>query len=305
MEYETVSKILGDLAEMNTREVIFLGEGEPLLHPRFFDIVSEAKQRGFRITAYTNGTLLNHQRAEELVISGLDRLKVSFWASNEDSYGKQYPNSKSGQFTAILEGIHALNEMKRRKNASFPQVFMHFPISKSNHIELEDIVGLAEELNVDGLTVAPVFSVDDRLNHLQFPPSLINHTISLLEGLEPRLKKAGIEHNFPDLKVCLRFGNDVWNYMPCYIGFFHAKISIDGSVHPCCRCNFPIGNLHDQRFRSIWGSENYRQLRSTMMSTAGFKSFIQDNQCVCTYCSSIPNNNRMFKVARRLPYCGG
>jgi MoaA/NifB/PqqE/SkfB family radical SAM enzyme len=51
--------------------------GEPLLHPRFFDLASSARRRGIRTLVTTNGTLLNETRIAGLLRAGLDRVTVS------------------------------------------------------------------------------------------------------------------------------------------------------------------------------------------------------------------------------------
>ncbi len=51
--------------------------GEPLLHPRFFDLAREARRRGVRTLVTTNGTLLTEARVAGLLEAGLDRVTVS------------------------------------------------------------------------------------------------------------------------------------------------------------------------------------------------------------------------------------
>src|SRR5258705_3302799 len=49
---------------------------EPLLHPRFFDMVRHASARGVEVSTTTRLTVLNERRAEECVKSGLRRMQV-------------------------------------------------------------------------------------------------------------------------------------------------------------------------------------------------------------------------------------
>jgi pyruvate-formate lyase-activating enzyme len=51
--------------------------GEPLLHPRFFDLAKEARARGVRTLVTTNGTLLDERRIAGLLEAGVDRVTVS------------------------------------------------------------------------------------------------------------------------------------------------------------------------------------------------------------------------------------
>ncbi len=58
-------------------ELHLQGLGEPMLHPRFFDMVTLAAQRGIRVSANTNLTLLTPERARCCVESGLASISVS------------------------------------------------------------------------------------------------------------------------------------------------------------------------------------------------------------------------------------
>lgn len=298
MDYETVIQLLDDLTTMSTREIVLAGEGEPMMHGRFFDIVEEAKLRKFNITLYTNGTLLNEKRANALVECGLDKLKISMWASNATTYQKNYPGTRADQFNSIIDGIINLGKIKQAKHADNPKIFIHFPLSRSNYAELETILDLAISLKVDGVTVAPVFSVTSRMDSLQIPAEQTGDIIKYLEKIEVKLNQAGIKHNLGDTKVCLKYGNQVWKTMPCYIGYFHAKIRVDGTIQPCCRCNVSIGNLSENSFREIWDSNAYRKLRQNMRLRDNFARFVKNQNCTCVYCSAIPNNYKIFRFDR-------
>ena len=57
--------------------IVFMGLGEPLLHPRFLDMVRLAKARGLRAEVTTNALLLDDEVAGRLLAAGLDQLVVS------------------------------------------------------------------------------------------------------------------------------------------------------------------------------------------------------------------------------------
>jgi pyruvate-formate lyase-activating enzyme len=51
--------------------------GEPLLHPRFEELATEASRRGIRTLVTTNGTLLDDRRIAAILRAGVDRVTVS------------------------------------------------------------------------------------------------------------------------------------------------------------------------------------------------------------------------------------
>src|SRR5436309_9473202 len=65
MNFETFTRILEQFPDLE--ELQLQGLGEPMMHPRFFDMVSYATRRGIRVGTNTNLTLLNETRAERCV----------------------------------------------------------------------------------------------------------------------------------------------------------------------------------------------------------------------------------------------
>jgi MoaA/NifB/PqqE/SkfB family radical SAM enzyme len=75
--FELLSERLAKLAELRTWAVCLTG-GEPTLHPRLTDLVSEMRRLGFRRRQLiTNGLLLTRTLIEDLNASGLTDLQIS------------------------------------------------------------------------------------------------------------------------------------------------------------------------------------------------------------------------------------
>ncbi|MDN5348282.1 MAG: hypothetical protein PWP65_1846 [Clostridia bacterium] len=66
--------------------IYFQGWGEPLLHPRLFDMLQAAKAAGCRVGFTTNGVLLNPEIATKIVSLPCDVLGVSLAGATEDTY---------------------------------------------------------------------------------------------------------------------------------------------------------------------------------------------------------------------------
>ncbi len=75
LAYETFVRLLEQLP--GARRLPLQGLGEPLMHPRFFDMVRHAAERGIEVSTNTNLTLITPARAERCVTSGLAELHVS------------------------------------------------------------------------------------------------------------------------------------------------------------------------------------------------------------------------------------
>ncbi|WP_180371605.1 radical SAM protein [Neomoorella thermoacetica] len=63
--------------------IYFQGWGEPLLHPRLFDMMQAAKEQGRRVGFTTNGILLGTAVLERLVEMQSDILGLSVAGGNQ------------------------------------------------------------------------------------------------------------------------------------------------------------------------------------------------------------------------------
>src|SRR3954465_1304575 len=84
MEFSTFTRLVDELPDLE--ELQLQGLGEPMMHPRFFDMVRHASSRGIRVSTNSNLTLLNATRAERCVSSGLAMLHASLDAASAEVY---------------------------------------------------------------------------------------------------------------------------------------------------------------------------------------------------------------------------
>lgn len=64
------------------------GIGEPMIHPRIFEMIRVTRQAGIRTGLSTNATLLDGQRASQLLDCGLDYLILAFDGATKETYEK-------------------------------------------------------------------------------------------------------------------------------------------------------------------------------------------------------------------------
>src|SRR5512133_2873358 len=75
MTFETFTRLMDGFVGL--RDLHLQGLGEPMMHPRFFDMVDYAVKKRITVSTNSNLTLLTRGRAERAVTSGLERLHVS------------------------------------------------------------------------------------------------------------------------------------------------------------------------------------------------------------------------------------
>src|SRR6185312_5868300 len=101
MEWELFVRILEDLPSL--KELHLQGLGEPMMHPRFFDMVAHATRAGITVTTNSNLTLLNPVRAERCVSSGLDTVHVSVDGATAETYERIRVRSRLEKVTRNLD----------------------------------------------------------------------------------------------------------------------------------------------------------------------------------------------------------
>src|ERR671936_2070873 len=101
-------------------EVLHLqGLGEPMMHPRFFDMVAYAAAKGIKVSTNSNLTLLNARRAEQCVASGLEWLHVSIDGSTSETYERIRVRSR---FERVLANVAHLRQARLRAASDRPHL---------------------------------------------------------------------------------------------------------------------------------------------------------------------------------------
>lgn len=75
MSEQTYARIRAAMGYAHT--VDFTGWGEPMLHPRIYDMVRTAREEGCAVSMTSNGTVLNERNSQALIDAGMQRLTVS------------------------------------------------------------------------------------------------------------------------------------------------------------------------------------------------------------------------------------
>ena len=101
----------------------FYFQGEPYLHPQFFELVNAAAQRNIYTVTSTNAHFLGKRKAEETVKSGLDRIIISIDGTTQETYSKY---RIGGSLEKVLEGTKNLVEAKK----TLPVSYTHLDVYK-------------------------------------------------------------------------------------------------------------------------------------------------------------------------------
>lgn len=92
MDFELYKKIIDDICEFegSIKVLRLYKDGEPLMNPRFPDMVRYAKESGCceKVDTTTNASLLSPKRNLDIIEAGLDRINISIEGVREEQYKK-------------------------------------------------------------------------------------------------------------------------------------------------------------------------------------------------------------------------
>ncbi|RYD05842.1 hypothetical protein N752_08080 [Desulforamulus aquiferis] len=115
MEWATFEKLLQQLKELPNLECVhFGGFGEPMSHPRIFDMLKAVKDQGLRIEMITNGSFLNAENIEKLVKLPLDGIFISLDGPDEEEYNE----IRQTDISPVVANIRPSTALKKQRKAS-------------------------------------------------------------------------------------------------------------------------------------------------------------------------------------------
>lgn len=244
MEEKLYKKTIDELAD-TLLYLIFYFQGEPYLHPKFFELVQYAHDKGIYTATSTNAHYLNDEKARKTVESGLDRLIISIDGTTQETY-EQY--RIGGNLEKVLEGTRNIIKWKKELKSSTPHVIFQFLVVKPNEHQIEDVKRLAEEMGVDevGLKTAQIYDYEEGSDLI---PTIDKY--SRYEKQESG--RFSIKNKFVD---------------HCWKMWHSCVITWDGGVVPCCfdkDAEYQLGDMKKTTFRELWRGKKYNDFRASLI----------------------------------------
>ena len=199
------------------------GIGEPLLHPRIFEMIRVTREAGIRTGLSTNATLLDSKRSDQLLDSGLDYLILAFDGASRETY-EMYRTGAA--FEEVRQNCLAFLARKMERRSPI-HVVVQMILLKENVREVAEYRKLWSIPGVDEVR----FKRDE---------------IQLEDSRIPDSSLKGQRQN-----PC----HILWRG-PLYVRY-------DGLAHPCCYmyAETPVGDLRTQSLMEVWNSPAIVELR--------------------------------------------
>jgi MoaA/NifB/PqqE/SkfB family radical SAM enzyme len=196
-------------------------------------------------------------------------------------------------FARVLEGLKLVARAKAIRGLTRPSVGLHMPLNHYNYKSIRSRFELARETGCDFVSFGCYRPWGEEFSSVALTPEQIEEACSELLDIKAQTKFSSLKHNINELLLRYRLGQTIWKHIPCYVGWVHTRIKMDGTVFPCNSCYMPMGNLHQESFEKIWNGAPYRRFRRTMASLSGLASSI-NGTCDCDFCchACIKSSNR-------------
>lgn len=243
MPMELYRKVIDDTAAFSDRlKMLRLSQhGEPLLHPELPQMIRYAKERGVSefIEIVTNGSKLNPELNEQLVESGLDRVRISI----EEISGEGYCRMAGANidFDQLLFNIGDLYE--RSVRAGNPcEVY----------VKIVDAAVCTKEKE------ETFYRLFGNICHRIW----IDHIVPVWAGWD------SLESRF-QIQQIGGHGQALRETKVCPFPFYSPSVAPDGVVTVCCsdwQRKLVIGDLMRQSLLEVWNGEPLRTFWIDMLS---------------------------------------
>ncbi len=277
MDFATFTRLVDQFPALEHLQL--QGLGEPMMHPRFFDMVAYAARRGILVSTNTNLTLLNDRRAELCVTSGLGELHASLDGSTAATYELIRVRAK---FDRVLDNLRRLVKAKQRLGSDTPSIRMVAVAMRLNLRELPDLVRLAHRESIDSVFVQHLcHDFGEASLPAKYRPMrqfVDEQTLQHEDSRRVEESFASARAVAAELGVDLRLpGIHPVPHPPgtpgrerCEWPWTGAYVSYDGLAMPCCMVATPdrvnFGNMAELGAAAVWNGPDCQDFRERLSS---------------------------------------
>jgi len=289
-------RVARELTALGTHTIIIQGAGEPLLHPKLFDIIATMKEAGLFCRLLTNGTLLDEFMIKGLMEVGLDSLRVSIWANTPEEMKGNCLEEDTKNFNKIRHGLGLLNKVKTKRRIAFPKVELYQAVNRNNYQSISDLVELALEHNCSGVHFGHFVTRRGQLDELSLSPEQEKVCLQNLTKFRSQMDEQGIRHNIDLLNLRFKGRGRVWEQAACFTPWVHLHVLVDRTVKFCRSCDKALGHLDEKNLSEIWNGSLLRTFRRKVSTRKGLSCIAKE--CDCYACCFFVDNLRVERIYR-------
>ncbi|MBL8026566.1 MAG: radical SAM protein [Fibrobacteres bacterium] len=232
MDFDLYKKIVDDICEFpHPIKVLRLyKDGEPLMHPKFPEMIAYAKQKkcSIEVDTTTNASLLTPEKSRQLIDAGLDRINISVEGVSSEQY-KQFSGYEL-DFEKYVENVRYFYENK--KNCLVCVKICGDILSEEEKKKFLDTFG----------------NISDRI--------FIEHIAPCWPNFELTDVKVNNEQGI--------YGQPIKEVMVCPYIFYSISINSDGKASLCFldwARKLIVGDARTESIKEIWNGEKLYEYR--------------------------------------------
>lgn len=263
LDTEVMRGFLDDCAEIGVRAVSLVSDGESTLSPAFEFTVQYGRSLGIDMACGTNGWILTPDKAGG-VLPHLTYLRFNVSAGTPKRYA-EIMGLKEEDFHRVTANIRHMVEEKRTND--YPVTLgLQMVYEPRDQDQLLPFAQLAVDLGVDYAVIK--HTSDDERGSLGVRYDKYKETYPVLRQAEA-LTTAQTQIHVKWSKIGDEGRRE---YARCFGPPFILQISGSGLVAPCGMLfgakysKFHIGNIAEERFKSIWASDRYWDVMNYLAS---------------------------------------
>jgi len=198
MEMDTFRSLLPSFPQLDSLNLS--GYGEPFLNPHLIDMILLARKwlpPLSRIELTSNGTILDHNLARDVIKAGLDSITISV-----DSLDPaQFQTIRQGaDFEAVKKCLETLLELRKKAKKGSFRVGIAVVAMKRNIQELPRLVQFASDLNLDAVWINNLLPPSEDLSREVIYSSHSDEILTLFGSVKEKFYKRGVDPGtFPRL----------------------------------------------------------------------------------------------------------
>jgi radical SAM protein with 4Fe4S-binding SPASM domain len=137
LDWDQCCDVIDDLAAYQVNALLFSG-GEPMVHPRFLDLVERATGKGLKVTISTNGTRITPE-----IASRLKELNTAYVGISLDGIGAVHDKFRgvTGSFDQAVRGFRLCSEAGQKTG-------LRLTLTRNNVQCIEQILDFIDEQDI-------------------------------------------------------------------------------------------------------------------------------------------------------------
>lgn len=266
MREETFAKLWPLLLE--TRRIHLQGWGEPLLHPRFIDLVKAARKADCLVSTTSCGLGMNVELATSLVDCGLDIIAFSLTGTREESNNAA---RRGVEFGRVLESVRLLQKVRKERMGVHLEVHFAYLMLASRMHEVRELPERMQELGVHAAVVSTLdYLPSPEWKEEAFAPDEDDKNRRARDILEEAAERAA------GMGLALHYSLPQPQALPDCLEHPQSCVYVDaeGDLSPCIYVNVPttaeqeqrrvFGSCHEENPLAIWEKEDFKAFRAAL-----------------------------------------